>query len=384
MFYLVNSITYTEEHKLIQNVARDVAQREIAPHAAEWDHTATFPKPAIEKLSELGLMGIFVPEQYGGSGLDHVSYSLALEEIAVACASTAVIMSVNNSLVCGPLLLFGTEDQKKRFLPDLARGKKLGCFCLSEPNAGSDAGNQQTIAEKDGNSYVLNGTKNFITNGPQADVAIVFAVTDKLKGRKGISAFVVDKHSHGVEVGKVEKKMGIKASGCSQLIFNEVQVPKENLLGQEGDGLKVALRTLDGGRIGIGTQAVGIARAAFEAATKYAKEREQFGKPISEFQAVQWMISDMATQIDAARLLVHRAAALDDRHLPFTKEAAMGKLFASETAMKVTTDAIQIFGGYGYSKEYPVERHFRDAKITEIYEGTSEVQRMVIAGQVLK
>ncbi len=374
----------SQEHRMIQQTARDVAQKEIVPWASEWNHAGTFPKSAIQKLAELGLMGISVPEAYGGSGLDHFSYVLALEEIAVACASTAVIMSVNNSLVCEPLKLFGNEFQKKKFLTPLAQGKKLGCFCLSEPNAGSDAGNQQTGAIKKGDRYLLSGTKNFITNGPQADFAIVFAVTDKTHKKKGVSAFVVDKHQKGVEVGKVEKKMGIKASGCSQLIFNETEVPAENLLGEEGQGFKIALRTLDGGRVGIGAQAVGIARAAFEAASSYAKERHQFGKPISDFQAIQWILADMATQIEAARLLVHQAAYLDDLGCSFTKEAAMAKLFASETAMKVTTDAVQIHGGYGYSKEYPVERFFRDAKITEIYEGTSEIQRLVIASQVLK
>ncbi|MBI3018498.1 MAG: acyl-CoA dehydrogenase, partial [Deltaproteobacteria bacterium] len=347
-------------------------------------HSGTFPKAALQKLAQLGLMGVFVPEAYGGSGLDHFSYVLALEEIAVACAGTAVIMSVNNSLVCEPLKLFGNEAQKKTFLTPLAQGEKLGCFCLSEPNAGSDAGSQQTVAIKKRDRYILSGTKNFITNGPQADFAIVFAVTDKTQKKKGVSAFIVDKHQKGIEVGKVEKKMGIKASGCSQLIFNETEVPAQNLLGEEGQGFRIALRTLDGGRIGIGAQAVGIARAAFEAASTYAKERRQFGKPIAEFQAIQWILADMATQIEAARLLVHQAAYLDDQGCPFIKEAAMAKLFASETAMKVTTDAIQVYGGYGYSKEYPVERFFRDAKITEIYEGTSEIQRLVIASQVLK
>ncbi len=378
------SFLLSEQHRMIQRLACDVAQKEIAPQAAQWDHTETFPKVVIQKLAALGLMGVCVPEVYGGSGLDHFSYVLALEEIAVACASTAAIMSVNNSLVCEPLKLFGNDVQKKTFLTPLARGEKLGCFCLSEPNAGSDAGNQQTVAVKKGDRFILSGTKNFITNGPQADIAIVFAVTDKAQKKKGVSAFIVDKHQKGVEVGKVEKKMGIKASGCCQLIFNEAEVSVQNLLGEEGQGLKIALRTLDSGRIGIGAQAVGIARAAFEAASAYAKERHQFGKAISEFQAIQWILADMATQIDAARLLVHRAAHLDDEGRSFTKEAAMAKLFASETAMKVTTDAVQVYGGYGYSKEYPVERFFRDAKITEIYEGTSEIQRLVIASQVLR
>lgn len=374
----------TNEHRLIQNLAKELAEKEVAPFAMKADHEGIYPQHVIKKLAEVGLMGIAIPETYGGGGQDHVAYVLALEEIAVCCASTAVIMSVNNSLVCDPLFKFGTEEQKKRYLIPLARGEKLGCFCLSEPNAGSDAGSQQTYAVQKGGDYILSGVKNFITNGPQADTAIVFAVTDKSKGKKGISAFIVDRHAPGVEVGKIEKKMGIKGSSCSQLLFNDVRVPKENLLGQERDGFKIALRTLDGGRIGIGAQAVGIARGAFEAARGYAKERKQFGTRISDFQAIQWILADMATQIDAARLLVHRAADLDDRGEPFTKEAAMAKLFSSETAMKAATDAIQVYGGYGYSREYPVERFFRDAKITEIYEGTSEIQRLVIAGQILK
>ena len=377
-------IGMTEAHLMTQSMARNLAEREVSAYAAHVDREAIFPEAGVRRLSELGLMGVFVPEMYGGSGLDHLAYVLAVEEIAVACASTAVIMSVNNSLVCAPLLLFGNENQKKKYLTPLARGEKLGCFCLSEPNAGSDAGSQQTVAEKKGAQYILSGTKNFITNGPQANTAIVFAQVDKSKGKKGISAFIVERAWKGVEVGKIEKKMGIKASGCSQIIFNEVEVPAENLLGKEGDGFKIALRTLDGGRIGIGAQAVGIARGAMEAAAVYAKERKQFDEPIANFQAIQWMIADMATQIDAARLLVHRAASLEDKNIPFSKEAAMAKLFSSETAMKVTTDAVQIFGGYGYMKDYPVERFFRDAKITEIYEGTSEIQRLVIAAHVLK
>ncbi len=374
----------TDEHRLIQNLAKELAEKEVAPFAMKADHEGIYPQHVIKKLAEAGLMGVAIPEAYGGGGQDHVAYVLALEEIAVRCASTAVIMSVNNSLVCDPLFQFGTEEQKKNYLIPLARGEKLGCFCLSEPNAGSDAGSQQTYAASSGGDYIISGVKNFITNGPQADTAVVFAVTDKSKGKKGISAFIVDKHAPGVEVGKIEKKMGIKGSACSQMLFNEARVPKENLLGQPGDGFKIALQSLDGGRIGIGAQAVGIARAAFEAARSYAKERKQFGTPIADFQAIQWMLADMATQIDAARLLVHRAADLHDRGESFTKEAAMAKLFSSETAMKAATDAIQVYGGYGYSREYPVERFFRDAKITEIYEGTSEIQRLVIAGQILK
>lgn len=372
----------SEQHKLIQDLARSFAQKEISMYAKALDAEGKFPTEIIQKLAALGLMGISVPQSDGGSGLDHLSYVLALEEIAVACASTAVIMSVNNSLVCEPLLLFGSEAQKKKYLVPLASGKQLGCFCLSEPDAGSDAGNQQTVAQKKEGKYILTGTKNFITNGPQADIAIVFAKTDRTLKKKGISAFVVEKKWPGIEVGKIEKKMGIRASGCSQVIFQDVEVPAENLLGEEGQGFKIALRTLDSGRIGIGAQSVGIARAALEAATAYAKERKQFGQPIFEFQAIQWMLADMATQIDAARLLVHRAAILQGANHSFSKEAAMAKLYASQTAMKVTTDAIQIFGGYGYTQDYPVERFFRDAKITEIYEGTSEIQRLVIAAHL--
>lgn len=373
----------TEEQSMIQKVAREFAQKEISAYAARADREARYPDEGIRKLSALGLMGMTVPQEFGGSGLDTMAYVVALEEIASVCASTAVIMSVNNSLVCEPLNLFGNESQKKRYLAPLARGEKLGCFCLSEPNAGSDASNQQTIALRSGDDFVLSGTKNFITNGPQADIAIVFAQTDKTKKKRGISAFIVDKYLPGVQVGKVEKKMGIKASGCSQLIFNDVVIPKENMLGGEGEGFKIALRTLDGGRLGIGAQAVGIARAAFEAARDYAKERKQFGETISNFEGIQWMLAEMATRIDAARLLVHRGAQLEDAKRPFTKEASMAKLFASETAMQVTTDALQIFGGYGYMRDYPVERFFRDAKITEIYEGTSEIQKLVIAHQLL-
>ena len=369
---------------MIQSLARDVARDVLTKTAAHCDKTGEFPKTSIQKLSELGLMGISVPEKLGGSGMDHFSYVLALEEIAKVCASTAVIMSVNNSLVCEPLQLFGNDAQKEKYLTPLAKGEKLGCFCLSEPDAGSDAGSQKTTATQDVHHYLLNGTKNFITNGPQADTLIVFAKTDKTKGNKGISAFIVEKAWAGVEVGKVEKKMGIKGSGCSQILFSDVKVPKENVLGEVGQGFKIALRTLDGGRIGIGAQAVGIAQAALEAATQYAKEREQFGQVIGKFQAIQWLLADMATVTSAARLLVHRAAQVQDAGKKFTQEAAMAKLFASETAMRVTTDGIQIFGGYGYTKDYPVERFFRDAKITEIYEGTSEIQRLVIAAHLLQ
>jgi alkylation response protein AidB-like acyl-CoA dehydrogenase len=316
--------------------------------------------------------------------MDTLSYVLALEEICKACASTGVIMSVNNSLVCEPIYKFGTEEQKKKYLPPLAKGEKLGCFSLSEPVAGSDAGSIKATAVRDGNHYVINGTKNWVTNGPEADVIILFASTDLSKSHHGLTAFIVDKETRGIIVGKVEHKLGIRASSTSQIIFDGCRVPIQNRLGDEGEGFKIAMNTLDGGRIGIGAQAVGIAQVALEEAVTYSKEREAFRQPISNLQGIQFMLADMATRIEAARLLVWQAARMKDRKMKFTKQAAMAKLFASETAMWVTTKAIQIHGGYGYTTDYPVERHFRDAKITEIYEGTSEIQRIVIANQVLK
>jgi butyryl-CoA dehydrogenase len=307
-----------------------------------------------------------------------------MEEVSRACASTGVIMSVNNSLVCDPLLAFGTEAQKQRYLVPLAHGEKLGCFCLSEPNAGSDAANQETTARRDGDTYVLTGTKNFISNGAEADVAVVFASLDRSKGHRGIAAFLVERACPGYTVAKLEKKLGIKGSSTAQIVLDGCRVPAENLLGKDGEGFKVAMATLDGGRIGIAAQAVGIARAAFEAAREYAKGRVQFGKPIASLQAIQFMLADMATEIEAARLLTYRAAALKDAGRRFSKEAAMAKLYASEAAMRITTKAIQVHGGYGYILDYPVQRYFRDAKITEIYEGTSEIQRLVIAAHLLK
>jgi butyryl-CoA dehydrogenase len=313
-----------------------------------------------------------------------VSYVLTLEEVSRACASTGVIMSVNNSLYCEPILHFGTEDQKRRFLVPVASGRTQGCFGLSEPNAGSDAANQQTRARREGDGYVLNGSKNFITNGLEADYAIIFAQLDAARGAKGIAAFVVERGMPGFSVSKVEKKLGIRGSSCCQLLLEDVHAPAANRLGAEGEGLRIALQALDGGRIGIATQAIGIARAASEAAVDYAKERKQFGRPIATFQAIQFMLADMATEIEAARLLTLRAAALKDRGAPYGKEASMAKLYASEMAMRVTPKAIQVHGGYGYLKDFPVERYFRDAKITEIYEGTSEVQRMVISRAILQ
>ena len=374
----------TEEQRMIQEMARNFAQKEVLPKAAELDETGRYPGELVRQMAELGLMGVAVPEEYGGSGMDNICYAIAMEEIARACASTAVIMSVNNSLVCDPLLKFGTEEQKKKYLVPLASGKKLGCFGLTEPGAGSDAGSQKTTAVRNGDHYVVNGTKNFITNAPEADTCILFAMTDKEKKHKGITAFILDMKLLGVSIGKHEKKMGIKASPTSSVILEDVKIPAADRLGNEGDGFKVAMNTLDGGRIGIAAQAIGIARASLEDALAYAKERKQFGQAIAEFQAIQWMLADMATEIDAARLLAYRAAWLKDRKSRHSKESAMAKLYASETAMRAGVKGIQIHGGYGYIKEYPAERHFRDAKITEIYEGTSEIQRLVISSALLK
>jgi butyryl-CoA dehydrogenase len=374
----------TEEQRMIQEMARNFAQKEVLPKAAEFDETGSYPAEIVKQMGELGLMGVAVPEEYGGAGMDNICYVIAMEEIARACASSAVIMSVNNSLVCDPILKFGTEEQKKKFLVPLASGKKLGCFGLTEPGAGSDAGSQKTTAVRSGDHYVINGTKNFITNAPEADTCVLFAMTDKEKKHKGISTFILDMKTEGVTIGKHEKKMGIKASPTSSIILEDVKIPADCRLGNEGDGFKIAMNTLDGGRIGIASQAIGIARAALEDALSYAKERKQFGQAIAEFQAIQWMLADMATEIDAARLLAYRAAWLKDRKVRHSKESAMAKLYASEAAMRAGVKGIQVHGGYGYIKEYPAERHFRDAKITEIYEGTSEIQRLVISSSLLK
>ena len=379
----------TEEHKLIRDMARDFAQKEIAPIAAEIDEEGRFPSETVKKMGELGFMGIEIPEEYGGTGMDTLSYVLAMIEISKACASHGVIMSVNNSLVCHGLHRFGNERQKQAFLVPLASGEKLGAYSLTEPQAGSDPANMRCTAEYDPETdeYVINGLKAWVTSGPNADYIILFAVTDRSKGRHGISAFVVDTTLPGFSPGKVEPKLGIRASHTSELVFENYRLPAWHRLGEEGQGFKIALSILDAGRIGIASQAIGIAEAAFEAARDYAKEREQFGQPIAKFQAIQWMLADMKTRIEAARLLTYQAAlakeAAKGTGARYTLPAAMAKLFASETAMWVTTKAVQIFGGNGYSKEYPVERHFRDAKITEIYEGTSEIQRLVIARNVL-
>ncbi len=378
------NLDLTTEHLAILDMVREFAAKEIAPVAARYDRSREFPFENVRKCANLSLMGVMVPEEYGGSGLDTIAYTLVIEELSRACASTGVIVSVNNSLFCHPLQKFGTEDQKRRYLAPHARGEKIGCFCLSEPNAGSDAGNQQTTAARQGEGYLLNGTKNFITNGLGADTAIVFASTDRTKGHHGISAFIVERGFSGFRLGKDEVKLGITCSGSVEMVFEDCRVPAENRLGEEGEGFKIAMNTLDGGRIGIAAQAVGIARAALEEATRYSRERKAFGKSISEFQAIQFMLADMATEIDAARLLAHRAAWLKDRGSRYTREASQAKLFASEVAMRSAVKGVQILGGYGYMNDYPVERYFRDAKITEIYEGTSEIQRLVIAGSLLK
>lgn len=371
------------KHQMLKDLYREFASREVAPLAAQLDESAEFPLVTVEKMARLGLMGIPFPKEYGGAGDDNLSYILAVEELGKACATTAVILSVHILSSFG-IAMFGTEEQKKKYLIPLAKGEHLGAFALTEPNAGTDASRQQTTAQLSGSYYLLNGTKIFITNGGFADTYIVMAMTDPSKGLKGISALIVEKGTPGFTFGKSENKMGIRASSTKELIFQDCPVPKENLLGREGEGFKIAMQLLDGGRITIGAQALGLAQAALDEAVKYAKERVQFNKPIASFQAIQWMIADMATRIEAARLLVYQATWLKDNNRPYGKEAAMAKLYASETANFCTSKAFQIHGGYGYMKEYKIERLVRDARITEIYEGTSEVQRMVIAGAALK
>ena len=368
-----------ESQKLLLEQIRSFAQTEIAPKASGFDQTGEFPKQIIQKLSEMGLLGMMVSEEWGGAGVDAVSYAMAIEEIAAACASTAVILSVNNSLVCVPLEKFGTAEQKKEYLTPLAQGKKLGCFALSEPGHGSDPAGLKCQATKVAGGYKIRGSKNWITSGKEADYCILFATLDKNLGHKGICAFIVDTKTPGFQVAKIEDKLGITASSTAQLFFDDLFIPQKGLIGEEGQGFKIALTVLDGGRIGIAAQALGIARCAFEAAKKFALEREQFGAPIAKLQAIQFHIADMAVRIQSARLLTWDAARKKDLGLKFGEEAAMAKLAASEAAMWVTTKAIQVHGGYGYTKEYVVERNFRDAKITEIYEGTSEIQRIVIA-----
>jgi butyryl-CoA dehydrogenase len=374
----------TEEERLIRDTARELAQKEFAPRAAEIDETSRFPKENVTKLAELGFMGMMVDPEWGGAGLSTVAYVLAMEEISAACASTGVIMSVNNSLVCDPIEAFGTHEQKERFLKPLAAGEKLGAYCLTEPEAGSDAAAQKTVAVGDGDHFVINGTKNFITNGQVADVYVVYLMTDPSLGNRGISCFLVEADAEGLERGKKENTMGIRGSSTCTVSFSDVRVPKENQLGAIGAGFKVALATLDGGRIGIAAQALGIGAHALDRATRYSMERIAFGEPIAELQAIQWMLADSVTELDAARLLTYRAAVKKDSGERYSVEASTAKLVASRAAVSVADRAVQIHGGYGYVKEYSVERCYRDAKITEIYEGTSEIQRVVIARNLLK
>ena len=376
-------LVLTEKQEELKQKVREFVEKEIKPVASINEQNAEYPEEIVKKASQLGLMGICIPEEYGGMGLDHVSYAVAMEEISRGDASTGVILSVNNSLVCDAIHRFGTEEQKKKYLTKLAKGECLGAFALTEANAGSDAGAIQSTAVLEGNEYILNGTKIFTTNGPQADIFLTFALTEPLQGSKGMSAFIVERKNKGVSIGSKEDKLGIRASGTSEVLFESAPVPRENLLGTEGAGFKIALATLDYGRIGIGAQAVGIAQAAFEEAVKYSVKREQFGKPISEFQAVQWMLANMAVKIDAARLVLYRGAYAADTGKRFSKEASMAKLFASETAMEVTQTAIQVLGGYGYTTDSIVERLYRDAKITQIYEGTSEIERIVISRNLI-
>ncbi|HET7012286.1 MAG TPA: acyl-CoA dehydrogenase [Streptosporangiaceae bacterium] len=374
----------TDEQQLIREAVREFAEAEVTPIAAEIDRDHRFPYELLPKLAEMNLMGMPYPEKAGGAGADYVSYIIAVEELSRACASTGVILSAHTSLATWPVFKFGTEAQHDRYLHDMASGRRLGAFALTEPAAGTDAGAGTATATLHADGYALNGSKMFITNAPFADVYIVFAKTDPERGTRGMSAFIVEKDAPGFSVGEAEHKLGIRGSSTPPVYFSDCRVPREALLGGEGDGFKIAMATLDGGRIGIAAQALGIAQAALDASVAYAKERVQFGKPIATLQAIQWMIADMATEIDAARLLVYRAASCVDNGRPYSTEGAMAKLFASETATRVAGKAIQIHGGYGYTESYPVERNYRDAKITEIYEGTSEVQRMVIARSTLR
>jgi len=375
--------TLSKEHEMARALFREFAQKEVKPLAVEVDETEEFPGETTRKMQKQGFMGIPVPKEYGGQGCDTLTYAMCVEELSKVCATTGVIVSAHTSLCAEPIKKFGTPAQKEKYLVPLAKGEKLGAFGLTEPGAGTDASGQQTKAVLDGDHYVLNGSKIFITNGKEAEIYIVFAMTDKSKGTRGISAFIVEKGYPGFTFGTKEKKMGIRGSSTYELIFEDCIVPKENLLGEEGKGFGVAMQTLDGGRIGIAAQALGIAAGALEATIAYVKERKQFGKPISAFQNTQFQLADMATKVDAARMLVYRAAMAKDTQKKFSVEAAMAKLYASEVAMEVTTKAVQLHGGYGYTREYEVERMMRDAKITEIYEGTSEVQRMVISASLV-
>lgn len=374
---------FTEEQVLIQKTVREFADNEVKPIAAEIDRTHGFPVETVNRMAELGFFGLSIPEAYGGSGSDYISYIMAVETLSAVSAAHGTILSAHTSLCTHPILSFGTDAQKQKYIPDLASGKKLGAFCLTEAGAGTDASAQQTTAELKSDRYVLNGSKMFITNGAVAETFLVAAVTDRAKGLKGISMFIVEKDTPGFVVGQAEEKLGICGSSTTEIILKGCAIPQENILGKEGDGFKIALQTLDSGRIGIASQAVGIAQSALDAAISYAKERKQFGKPISSNQGIQWMLAEMATKVEASRLLVMRAAWLKETGARYSKEAAMAKLTASATAMDVASKSIQIHGGLGYTKSYPVERYLRDAKITEIYEGTSEVQKMVIAANIL-
>jgi butyryl-CoA dehydrogenase len=381
--HLVN-FELNEEQILLQRTVREFAEAEVRPHARELDETGHFPHETFRKAAELGLTGVAIPESEGGAGMDYICYGIMIEEIARVCASTSVVLSVQNSLYCDPIHRFGNEEQKKKFLIPFARGEKIGCYALTEPQAGSNAAALTTKAVLEGDRYIVNGTKAWITNGGVADAALVYVNTNPERGEKGITALVIEKETPGFKVGKEEKKLGIHATACTELSFTDCEVPESNRIGNEGEGYKIALSTLDGGRIGIAAQATGIAQGALEQALVYAKQRQAFGHPIAEFQAIQFMLADMATEIDAARLLTRKAAWKSDTGARFSMEASIAKLFASELATRATHKAIQIHGGYGYSAEYPVERMYRDARITEIYEGTSEIQRLVIAAWVLK
>ena len=377
-------IELIEEQRLLRDTCREFAERELKPNAKKWDREHQYPREAVRKAFELGLAGVAVPSEWGGAGMDNICYALAIEEISRGCASVGVTLSVNNSLYCDPVMKYGTDQQKERFLKPFASGEKLGCFGLTEPQAGSDAAEQRTTAVKKGDKYLINGTKNWITNGPVADAIVLFTMTDLSKGTKGITAFLVDTNAPGSLRQKADEKLGICASPSCTIFFENLEVPINQRLGAEGEGFKIAMSTLDGGRVGIAAQALGIARAAFEEARDYSKIRKTFDVPISQHQAIQFMLADMATELDAARLLTLRAASMKDRGLRFSREAAMAKLYASEAANRVCDKALQIHGGMGYSKEMDIERHFRDARITEIYEGTSEIQRLVIASALMK
>lgn len=374
----------TEEHEMIRKMVRNFAQNEVAPTAAERDEEERFDREIFDKMAELGLTGIPWPEEYGGIGSDYLAYCIAIEELSRVCASTGVTLSAHTSLAGWPIYKFGSEEQKQKYLRPMALGEKIGAYGLTEPSSGSDAGGMRTSAKLVGDEYIISGSKIFITNGGIADTYVVFALTDPESKQKGTSAFIIEKDFPGFSVGKKEKKLGIRSSPTTEIIFDECRVPKENLLGKEGEGFKIAMMTLDGGRNGIAAQAVGIAQGALDAAVDYAKERVQFGKPISTQQGIGFKLADMATGVEASRLLTYQAAWLESVGLPYGKESAMSKLFAGDTAMKVTTEAVQVFGGYGYTKDYPVERYMRDAKITQIYEGTQEIQKLVISRMITK